>query len=345
MVTTKEFGTTADGKTITEYCLTNANKMTVSIINYGAIITSITVPGKNDQPDEITLGFNNLSSYETENVPYFGATVGRVAGRIHGAKFTANNRVYHLSKNAGNDQLHGGIPGFQRVTWNAESYVDEGCCGLVLNYLSLEGEAGYPGNLGVIVSYHLTDDNELFIDYSAETDHITPVNLTNHTYWNLNPTSGNIFNHHLEIGADEVLELDDNLMPTGKIISVKGTAFDFTEPTSMGKHLKEIRNGYGHDQCYLLCRKPGDLNLAATVIEPNTGRKLECYTTQTGLQFYTGNNLAGEVGREGVAYQPYDGFCLEAQSWPDAVNHPDFPNIYLKPGKEYRHTTCYQLYF
>lgn len=339
MIKNKHYGVTPEGDEITEYTLTNKHGMTVSIINYGAIITSVTVPNKNGESEELTLGFNNLSDYIENNQPCFGATIGRVAGRIRHAKFPVNNTVHHVTKNAGNHHLHGGEPGFQHVTWDAQSYSDDEACGVVLNYLSPEGEAGYPGNLGVVLSYHLTDDNELFIDYQAETDEATPVNLTNHTYWNLlGATKGKVVDHQLEIFADDYLELDDSLLPTGELIDVEGTPFDFNEPTAI--------TNTAHDQCYVLATESTDLTLAAVVTEPSTGRKLECYTTQAGLQFYTGNHLAGEVGREGQAYQAHDGFCLEAQNWPDAINHfPDFPNCLLKPGKEYEHTICFQLYF
>lgn len=346
MINTKHYGTTPDGNEITEYTLTNINNMSVRIINYGAIITSITVPDQNGAAQEITLGFDKLEDYMENNTPYFGATVGRVTGRISNARFTLNHNVYSLSENIPGGHLHGGVPGFHRVVWDAEGYTDEESSGVVLHYLSADGEAGYPGNLGVVISYHLTDDNELFIDYQAESDAATPINLTNHTYWNLaGSTSGKIFDHELEIYADEYVVTDEQLMPTGEIAELEDTPLDFSEPTPMGKHLKEIKNGYGHDQCYILEYKPVELSLAAVVVEPSTGRKLECYTTQTGLQFYTGNNLAGEIGREGKPYEAYDGFCLEAQNWPDAINQNNFPNSVLKPGKEYNHTICFQLYF
>lgn len=346
MIETKHYGVTPDGKEITEYTLTNKNNMTVKIINYGAIITSITIPDKQGKLQEITLGFDKLEDYMEKNTPYFGATVGRVAGRIARAKFTLNNTVYRLTENVPDGHLHGGNPGFHRVVWDAESYSEDDSCGVVMHYLSEDGEAGYPGNLGVVLSYHLTDDNELFIDYSAETDSATPINLTNHTYWNLaGSTSGNIFDHELEIFSDEYLPTNDQLIPTGEIEATEETPVDFSTPTTMGKHLKEVKDGYGHDQCYVLSDKTTELELAAVVTEPTSGRKLECYTTQTGLQFYTGNNLAGEIGREGKAYQPYDAFCLEAQNWPDAIHHVNFPNSVLKPGKEYKQTICFQLYF
>lgn len=335
-----DFGTTKDGEKVHLYTLSNRNQMQVKITNFGGIITSVLVPDKNGNYDDVVLGFDNLEDYQKEH-PYFGAIIGRYGNRIAFGKFTLNDQEYSLAKNNGSNHLHGGIKGFDKVVWKAEEILEEEGATLKLTYLSKDGEEGYPGNLDVTVLYTLNNNNEIIIEYKADTDSPTHINLTNHTYFNLNPkTSENALAHVLEIKADKYTVVDENLIPTGELRSVVGV-MDFRNAKSIGADIGEVEGGYDHN--YVLNKTGTNLELMATVFEPETGRTLEMFTTQPGVQFYSGNFLNGSLsGKNDIVYVKHYGFCLETQHFPDSPNQPDFPSTLLKPGEKYNHTTIYR---
>jgi aldose 1-epimerase len=336
------FGKTPDGQDVDLYVLTNANGMKVKIITYGGIITEIWAPDKNGKLADVVLGHDNLKGY-LDGHPYFGAIVGRVANRVAKGKFTLDGKEYSLAVNNGPNSLHGGKKGFDKVVWKVkQSKQDEGKPVLDLEYVSKDGEEGYPGELKVNVRYELTDANQLTIGYSATTDKATPVNLTNHSYFNLaGHDAGDILGQELQINADKYTPTDDTLIPTGKIEPVKGTPFDFIKPAKIGAHIKELKGEPGgYDLNYVLNGE--NLKQAAKVVEPASGRTLTVFTTEPGIQFYTGNFLDGkDKGKGGAVYRKHAAFCLEAQDFPDAVNQPNFPSPILKPGATYRQSTIY----
>jgi aldose 1-epimerase len=337
------FGKTPDGKEVDLYVLTNARGMTAKVMTYGGIVTELTAPDKAGKFENVVLGFDNLKDYLAGH-PYFGAITGRVANRIAGAKFTLDGKEYKLAANDGPNSLHGGKKGFDKVVWKADAAAGVAGVVLKLTYRSPDGEEGYPGNLSVTVTYELTNDNELKIDYTAKTDKATPINLTHHGYYNLaTPKAGDVLGHELMIAADKYTPTDDKLVPTGKVEPVKGTPLDFTTPTAIGARIDKLKNEpRGYDHNYV--RRGGkSLALAARVREPKTGRVMEVYTTEPGLQFYSGNFLSGkEKGHGGVVYRQHQGFCLEAQHFPDSVHHANFPSTILRPGETYRQTTVYK---
>ena len=338
------FGQLPDGQGADLYTLTNAQGMKVKITNYGGIITEIWAPDQAGKLADVALGHDNLKSYLNGH-PYFGAITGRVANRIAKGKFTLGGKEYTLVANNGPNALHGGKKGFDKVLWKADKGVNnDGSPSLKLSYTSPDGDEGYPGALKCVVTYTLlADKNLLRIDYSATTDKATPINLTNHSYFNLaGQGQGDILGHELQIFADSYTPTDDTLIPTGKIAEVKGTPFDFTEPTSIGKRIGEIKSDpVGYDLNYVL-RDGKDVRLAARVIEPKSGRVMEVLTTEPGIQFYSGNFLDGkDVGKGGAVYKKHAGFCLETQHFPDSVNQKDFPSVILKPGETYTQTTIY----
>lgn len=340
------FGKTNDGSTVDQYTLTNAAGMTAKIITYGAILTELDAPDREGKMGDVVLGFDNLKDYIERN-PHFGSTVGRVANRIAKGKFTLDGKEYTLAINNGPNSLHGGLKGFDKKVWKAEPKTTANGAAVEFSYLSKDGEESYPGNLTVTVVYTLTNDNALRIDYTATTDKATPVNLTNHSYFNLAGTkSGDVLNHELMIAADKYTPADDTLIPTGEIKPVKDTPLDFTQPRRIGERIAQLKSypGGGYDHNFVLSSAVKEEPvLAARVSEPRTGRILEMYTTEPAVQFYTGNYLNGKLtGRGGVAYQKHAGFCLEAQHFPDAVHHDNFPSIILKPGQTYRQTTIYK---
>jgi aldose 1-epimerase len=338
------FGKTPDGTAVDLYVLTNPSGMTAKVMTYGAILTELLVPDRDGKLDNVVLGFDNLKGY-LDGHPYFGATVGRVANRIAKGKFTLGDKEYTLKTNNGKNHLHGGEKGFDKVVWKAEPIREKkNVVGVKFSYLSPDGEEGYPSNLSVMVTYRLTEVNELWIDYSATTDKATPVNLTHHSYFNLaGPKSGNILGHELMLAADKYTPSGPDLVPTGKIESVKRTPLDFTKPRTIGSRIKELKGDpLGYDHNYVLRGGDDFPPLAARVTEPKTGRVMAMYTTEPGVQFYTGNFLDGKLkGHGGVVYHQYQGFCLEAQHFPDSVHHPNFPSIILQPGKTYTQTTVY----
>jgi aldose 1-epimerase len=341
------YGTTADGKAVDEYTLTNANGVEVKIITYGGIITSVRVPDRNGNLADVVLGLNNLADYETKN-PYFGAIIGRYGNRIANATFSIDGEDYTLAANNGVNSLHGGVKGFDKQVWTAKE-VEGDDVGLELTYTSADGEEGYPGNLSVTVVYTLTADNAIKIDYTATTDKATPVNLTNHSYFNLAGNgSGSIYDHVIQIDADKYTPVDATLIPTGELADVAGTPFDFRSAKTIGGGIRsgdeQVVLGRGYDHNFVLSRESeSDLELAARVYEPGSGRGLEVWTTEPAIQFYTGNFLDGTVvGTSGGMYRQGDGFCLETQHYPDSPNQADFPSTTLQPGDTYQTTTIYK---
>ncbi len=330
------------------YTLENANGMRARITNYGGILVSLEVPDRDGVSGDVVLGFDTLEEY-VDDSPYFGALIGRYGNRIADGRFRLQGREYSLARNNGPNHLHGGIRGFDKVVWKAEPLVSERGEALRLALLSPDGEEGYPGNLSVEVVYTLTPENELRIDYRAETDAPTPVNLTHHSYFNLaGPAAGDILEHEVTINAGAFLPTDDGLIPTGEVRSVAGTCMDFRTPHTIGERIAEIEGEHfagGYDHCYVLTvpESPAGPFSAATVYDRRSGRVMEVLTTEPGMQFYTGNFLDGTLtGSEGVVYGKHHGFCLEAQHYPDSPNQPDFPPVILEPGEIYSQTTIYR---
>jgi aldose 1-epimerase len=334
------YGKTEDGKNVDLYTLTNAHGLKAEIINYGGIVTSLQVPDRDGKFADIVSSCDNLEDYAKKS-PYFGALIGRYGNRIAKGKFTLDGVEYKLATNNGPNHLHGGIKGFDKVVWNAEPMETKEGPALKLTYLSRDGEEGYPGNLSCTVIYTLTDSNELKISYEAKTDKDTVVNLTHHSYFNLAGfNSGDILGHEMQILADNFTPVDDTLIPTGEIKSVKGTPMDFTKPMTIGSRIKDVPGGYDHN--YVLNNSKGKLALAATVYEPKTGRVMEVFTTEPGMQFYSGNFLDGTIKGKGAVYNKHAGFCLEAQHFPDSPNEPNFPSTVLKPDQTYTQLTVYK---
>ncbi len=328
-------------KTVYLYTLTNKNGMEVKISNFGGIITSLTVPDKSGVMENVVLGFDSLKSYLAGH-PYFGSLVGRYGNRIAKGKFVLNDTTYTLAVNNGENHLHGGLKGFDKQVFSLDTAYSTGdSVVLALSYLSSHMEEGYPGNLRVKVSYVLTGNNEVKIFYEAETDRPTVVNLTNHSYFNLTGGKDNILNHELLLMADSITPTDSSLIPVGILAPVSGTAFDFTSTHKIGERIEQVPGGY--DVNYKLRNKTGEYVQAAEVFEPTSGRVLEAFTTEPGIQFYTGNFLDGSLtGFKGIVYLQHYGFCLEAQHFPDSPNKPQFPTVVLNPGEKYRQLTVYR---
>jgi aldose 1-epimerase len=334
------FGKTEDGKSVDLYTLTNANGLKAEIITYGGIVTSLQVPDRNGKLADIVLGCDDVNDYAKKS-PYFGALIGRYGNRIAKGRFTLDGVEYKLATNDGPNHLHGGKKGFDKVVWKAKPMQTKEGPALELTYLSRDGEEGYPGNLSCTVVYTLTNKNELKISYKATTDKATIVNLTHHSYFNLAGfNSGDILGHELQIFADHFTPVDKTLIPTGEIKAVKGTPWDFTKPMTIGSRIKDVEGGYDHN--YVLNNSGGKLALAASVYEPKTGRVMEIYTTEPGIQFYSGNFLDGSLKGKGAVYNKHAGFCLEAQHFPDSPNEPDFPSVVLRPGQKYTQLTVHK---
>lgn len=347
----RAYGTTAGGASVVEYTLTNANQVEVSLMNYGGVITAIKTPDQNGQFANVALGFDNFADYETRS-PFFGCVAGRYANRIARGKFTLDGQRYQLNCNgAGIHHLHGGNQGFDKRLWEVRGEIDEpGRSGVMLFYRSPDGEENYPGTVDVTMTYTLNDQNELRIDYHAVTDRPTIINLTNHTYFNLaGEGSGSIAGHVLMLNADHYTVCDPETIPTGEIAPVAGTPLDFTRPKVIGDDLRsnfpQIVYGKGFDHNWVLRRPSPDdhaLMLAAVLSEPTSGRRMEVWTTEPGIQFYSGNFLDGSTyGPSGRAYRQGDGLCLETQHFPDSPNHPHFPSTVLRPGAVYQTSTVY----
>jgi len=344
-ITMEQFGTTPDGKRVDIYTLTNTKGCEVKITNYGGIVVSLTVPDKDKQMGDIVLGYDNLDGY-IKNNPYFGALIGRYGNRIGKATFKLDGQTYKLAANNGENHLHGGNVGFDKVVWDANEIEQKDAVGLELSYMSKDGEEGYPGNLSCTVKYLWTNKNELVIEYKATTDKITVVNLTHHSYFNL-AGKGDILNHQLMIKADKYTPIDTGLIPTGELRVVKNSPMDFTKPTAIGARIEEdneqLAYGLGYDHNWVLNNYNGSMKMVAKVYEPTSGRVMEVHTTEPGLQFYSGNFLDGTItGKGGMVYKHRNGLCLETQHFPDSPNKPKFLTTTLKPGEEYSTTTIYK---
>jgi len=332
------FGTLPNGAQVSVFTLANANGMIARILDFGGIITEIHVPDRAGAMKDVALGFDTLAPYLGDS-PYFGALIGRYGNRIAGGRFTLDGQDYQLPVNNGKNHLHGGVPGFDRVLWQARIEGDE----LVLAYRSVDGEQGYPGTLDATVRYRLTDDNEIVVRFHAVSDRATPVNLTQHSYFNL-AGGGSILDHQLTIDADAFVAIDADLVPYGRLAPVAGTPFDFRRPRAIGERIadddEQLRHGGGYDHCYALNKPPAQaptpvLTRAARVVEPVSGRVLELFTQEPGVQFYSGNFLDGSLRGKGQVYGYRGGFCLEPQHFPDSPNQPAFPNTILRPGEVY----------
>jgi aldose 1-epimerase len=333
------FGELPDGTPNDIFTLTNGRGLKARLMTYGAILVSLEVPDRNGKPADIVLGYDSLDGY-VQNNPYFGSIVGRYGNRIAKGRFTLDGVTYELATNNGENHLHGGIKGYDKVVWKAEPVHGEGEVGVKFSHLSPDGEEGYPGNLNISVTYTLTDRNELELTYEATTDKATPVNLTHHSYFNL-AGEGDILGHELMINADAYTPVDAGLIPTGEIRPVKDTPFDFTTPHTIGERIAQVEGGYDHN--FVLRGDGGKLDLAARVEEPGSGRVMEISTTEPGLQFYSGNFLDGTItGKGGRVYIKHAGFCLETQHFPDSPNKPNFPSTILRPGDTYKSLTIHK---
>lgn len=329
-----------DGTKIEQYTCTNANGLSMSLITYGAIMTSIETPDRDGKMANITLGFDSLKGYEQRH-PYFGSTVGRFCNRIAKGKFTLDGKEYTLATNNGPNHLHGGEAGFDKRIWTAERVKTKEHIGIQFTYISKDGEEGYPGNLTTTVTYLLTNDNALKIEFTATTDKATALNLTNHNYWNLGGAgSGTIKDHELMLAADKYLPVDDTLIPTGETASVTGTPLDFTTSKKIGEDIQDVGGDpIGYDHCFVVRGEAGKLRPAAKVKDAESGRVMRIETTQPGIQFYTGNFLAG--GESDAGNKQHEAFCLETQHYPDSPNQPKFPSAILKPGETFQQTTVH----
>ncbi|MEW6370386.1 MAG: aldose epimerase family protein [Pseudomonadota bacterium] len=328
------FGTLPDGEQVSVFTLANAGGMRVRILDFGGIITEIHVPDRAGVLADVALGFDTLEPYRGDS-PYFGALIGRYGNRIAGGRFTLDGQEYRLPVNNGKNHLHGGTAGFDRVLWRARIEGGE----LVLSYRSVDGEQGYPGTLDATVRYRLTEDNEIVVRFHAVSDRATPVNLTQHSYFNL-AGGGAILDHRIMIDADAFVAIDADLIPYGKLAPVAGTPFDFRSARPIGERIDEddeqLRHGGGYDHCFALNKPAGKaMTRAARVVEPVSGRVLELFTQEPGVQFYSGNFLDGSLRGKGQAYPYRGGFCLEPQHFPDSPNQPAFPNTILRPGEVY----------
>ncbi|WP_370479211.1 aldose epimerase family protein [Tamlana flava] len=345
-ITKSDYGIMPDSTTVEQYVLKNANGVEMSVITFGGRITSLKVPNKNGEFENVVLGFDNLDDYLKDN-PFFGALIGRFGNRIAKGKFTLNGEEYTLATNNGENHLHGGVDGYDRVVWTAEPIEDDKNPGLKLTYLSKDGEEGYPGNLNITVVYTLTDDNTLEVDYEATTDKATVINLTQHAYFNLTGDfSKDILDHEVVINADAFLPVDATLIPSGEIRKVEGTPFDFTTAKAVGKEInadnEQLKLGGGYDHCWVLNGDKGTLRMAASAYDKNSGRLMEIYSTEPGIQFYTGNFLDGTLPMpNGGTYEHRTGFCLETQHYPDSPNQNNFPSVVLNPGETYKTKTTF----
>ena len=342
------FGVLPSGEPVRAFTLTNAHGLELRAIEYGGIIVSLRTPDRTGTLADIVLGFNGLSEYLAGS-PYFGAIVGRYANRIANGQFTLDGKTYELAVNNGPNALHGGLKAFDKAVWRGELGSNERGVSVKFRHTSPDGDEGYPGALRITVTYTLTDRNELIVDYEATTDKPTPINLTQHSYFNLaGEGTGDILAHVLTINADRFVPVDSTLIPTGELAPVAGTPFDFRTPTAIGARIDaphpQLQRGRGYDHTYVLTRGPGDTGLvqAARVVEPQSGRTLEVATTEPGVQFYTGNFLDGTLmGKSGHAYRQRYGFCLETHHFPDSPNKPQFPSTILRPGETFRSRTVF----
>jgi aldose 1-epimerase len=340
MISRTNFGQTADGTLVDLFTLTGSGGAIAKLTSYGAMLTELHVPDRAGRLANVVLGFDNLASYLGGH-PFFGCMAGRVANRIAGAKFELGAQTYTLTANNGPNNLHSGPQGIDKRVWHTSAGVVDGEPQVRFSLLSPHGDGGFPGNLSIRVTYTLTKTNAIRIEYHAVTDRATLCNLTNHSYFNLAGAGhGDILNHELTIAADHYLPVDATLIPTGELRRVSGTPFDFTTPHTIGSRLAATGSGYDHNFC--LNSRDGSLAFCARATEPTSGRVMEVYTTEPGVQFYTANFLDGSIQGNGGIYPKHAGFCLECQRWPDAIHHPTFPTVVLEPGQEYRQTTEYR---
>jgi len=332
----ESFGKTNDGQEVDAFVFENISGVTVKIINYGATMVSIDAPDRDGVMADVVLGFDDMAGYQSEDNPYFGACCGRYANRIANGKFTVDGSEYSLAINNGPNALHGGLVGFDKKVWDTEIVGDA----VKMSLVSLDGDEGYPGTLTIEITYSLSDAGELRIDYAATTDKATVLNLTNHSYFNL-AGGGSVHDHVIRINADRYTVVDADAIPTGELRAVAGTEMDLLTPTPIGKNMAAVQGkGFDHNYC-INQSAAGELTLAASVTEPESGRTLECWTTEPGVQFYTGNYLDNIPGKSGRFYNTHEGFCLETQHYPDSPNQPDFPSTELVPGETYAHTCIY----
>ncbi len=334
----RPFGTTKEGQKVSEFVLTNSSGMRISVLTFGGILRTIEVPDRDGNNTDVALGFDSLPPYE-ERHPYFGTITGRFANRIAKGTFSLDGNTYKLATNNGPNHLHGGVKGFDRALWRAKTSTTQSSTSVSLTHVSPDMDEGYPGEVSTEVTYTLTDDNEIWISYRATTTKPTPINLTNHTYFNLAGTAAsNIKDHILEIDAEKIVPVDETSIPTGTLSSVKGTPFDFREPHMIGERINDV--GIGYDHTYVLSSEPRELSFAARLVDPQSGRVLVVLTTEPGVQLYTGNYLNGTLkGKGGFSYGKHAGLCLETQHFPDSVNQPSFPSTILRPGEVYTQTT------
>jgi len=346
-ITSAPFGKTADGTAVEIYTLRNARGAQARIMTYGGIVQSLSLPDKNGQYADIVLGYDNLQGY-IDKTPYFGALIGRYGNRIGGAQFTLDGATYTLAANDGPNTLHGGLRGFDKVVWQAQPLLGGEGPKLVLSYLSKDGEEGFPGNLAVTATYTLTDNNEIKLEFTATTDKATVLNLTHHSYFNLaGEGNGDILGHILYINADQTTPVDSKLITTGEFKSVDGTPFDFRTPTAIGARINDpdpiLQYGPGYDHNWVVNKPMGQFGLMARVTEPVSGRVMEVWSDEPGLQFYAGNFLDGTIkGKGGVAYPRRSAFCMEPQHYPDSPNKSNFPSVVLRPGQTYHNTIEYK---
>ena len=335
------FGKLSKNRNVEFFILKNKNGMSAKLISFGATLVSLNAPDKKGKSADIVLGYDDLEGYVSDAC-FLGCTAGRFANRIANAKFKLDGREYKLAANDGKHHLHGGIKGFNKAPWQGREFEDGNGCGVIFKYLSPDGEEGYPGNLNVSVTYTLTDDNELKISYQATTDKKTIINLTNHSYFNLaGYDKGDILSHRIQINADSITAVDNEYIPTGQIKNIKGTEFDLTEPKPISENIGRL--GLGYDFNYVLNKTtPAELSYVAKVVEPQSGRVMEVFTTEPGVQFYTGNFLNGLKGKSGTVYGKHGAFCLETQHFPDSPNHPNFPSVVLEPRQVYSHITVHK---
>ncbi len=339
------FGMTSNRQLVDVYTLRNSKGMEAQISNYGGIVVSLKVPDKNGVLGDVVLGYDNLNSY-IKNSPYFGAIVGRYGNRIAKGKFKLDGIEYSLACNDGPNHLHGGIKGFDKVVWEAMPFMSAKGPALKLTYTSIDGEEGYPGNLKITAVYTVTEDNALRLEFTATTDKPTVVNLTHHSYFNL-AGKGDILNHQVMINADKFTPVDETLIPTGELLAVDGKPFDFRNPTAIGARIndndEQLKYGKGYDHNWVINKPEKVLGLMARVYEPTSGRVMEVWSTEPGLQFYSGNFLDGTIkGKYGWIYQFRNGFCMEPQHFPDSPNKPSFPSVVLRPGQVYKNVIMYK---
>lgn len=336
------FGKTPDGETINLFTVKTANGVELKVSEFGATLVALKVPDKEGNLEDIILGYDNLEGY-IDDASFLGVTAGRYANRIAEGKFTLDGKEYTLATNDGENHLHGGVEGFGKKVWEGEELKTDKGAGVKLTYLSEDGEEGYPGNLECTVKYILNNDNELKIVFKSKTDEATPVNLTNHAYFNLKG-EGTILDHKLKLNAKEYTPVDDGLIPTGEIKSVEGTPLDFTETKTIGEDIDKLdeKFGGGYDHNFIIADSGDSLSMVCKVVEPKSGRTMEIYATKPGFQFYSGNFLDGFKGKGGKAYQQHYGFCIEPQYYPDSPNKPNFPSCILRPGEERKEIILYK---